>query len=224
MEILEQHEIIGLTTSCAARLQTTLNALKAPICKDYIRFHKKSQCLFYHLKIYNVSVTVLVEEAAEILEAHIVCSMTKDCQHVILIGDHKQLRPKAADYELSREFQLNISLFERIVKIRGNCNQLAYQHRMRPEIAELITPSIYKTLYNHESVYEHPVVKGLEKNLYFLNHTNREINHNDDSWINEHESKFFIAFANHLIKQGYEPGEITILCTYTGQLFELRKV
>lgn len=150
--------------------------------------------------------------------------MTKNCKHVILIGDHKQLRPKASDYELSREFQLNISLFERIVKIRGDVNQLTYQHRMRPEIAELTTPSIYKTLYNHESVNEYPNIKGVEKNLYFIDHNHREENHNDDSWLNAHESKFLLAFASYLTKQGYESNEITILCTYTGQLFELRKV
>lgn len=30
---------------------------------------------------------VIVEEAAEVLESHIVVSLTKDCEHVILIGE-----------------------------------------------------------------------------------------------------------------------------------------
>lgn len=168
---------------------------------------------------------MLVEEAAEILEAHVVCSLSKNCQHIILIGDHKQLRPKASVYQLGTKYNLNISLFERMVNIRGNCTQLAHQHRMRPQIAKLICPSIYETLYNHQSVLDYPRVKGLEKNLFFLNHNNRESAHNnEESWANPHETVFLVAFARHLIMQGYNPTEITILCTYTGQLFALMKV
>lgn len=167
----------------------------------------------------------MVEEAAEILEAHVVCSISKDCQHVILIGDHKQLRPKASVYELGTKFNLNVSLFERMVNIRGDCAQLAHQHRMRPEIAKLITPSIYKTLHNDESVMNYPKVKGLAKSLFFINHNNREINHdNEESWKNDYEAKFLVDLTKYLLKQGYNATEITILCTYTGQLFVLMKV
>lgn len=34
---------------------------------------------------------VVVEEAAEVLEAHIVTSLTETVQHLILIGDHQVL-------------------------------------------------------------------------------------------------------------------------------------
>jgi superfamily I DNA and/or RNA helicase len=37
---------------------------------------------------------VLVEEAAEVLEAHILCGLAPSTQQLILIGDHLQLRPK----------------------------------------------------------------------------------------------------------------------------------
>lgn len=61
-----------MTTTGAARLQTTLQALKNQI--------------------------VIVEEAAEVLESHIITSLTSHCSHLILIGDHQQLRPSTADY------------------------------------------------------------------------------------------------------------------------------
>ncbi|XP_046738512.1 NFX1-type zinc finger-containing protein 1-like [Diprion similis] len=198
LAVLREHDVIGLTTTGAAKQHASLRALHAPI--------------------------VLVEEAAEILEAHVVCSLTKDCQHVILIGDHKQLRPKASVYKLGSKYNLNISLFERMVNIRGDCTQLAYQHRMRPQIAKLISPSIYLTLYNHQSVLDYPAVRGLVKNLFFLNHNNHENSHNnEESWTNPFEAQFLVAFARHLILQGYSGTEITILCTYTGQLFALMK-
>ncbi|XP_014216560.1 NFX1-type zinc finger-containing protein 1-like [Copidosoma floridanum] len=193
LEVMKGHEIVGLTTTRAAKIQSSLRALRAPI--------------------------VLVEEAAEILEAHVVCAMTNHCKQVILIGDHKQLRPKASVHELGSKYNLNVSLFERMVNIRGECPQLAHQHRMRPEIAKLVSP-IYEKLYNHESVLNYPRVKGLDKNFFFLNHASTEENHNiDDSWVNQHEVEFFSAFAKHLLMQGYSSDDITILCTYTGQLF-----
>lgn len=34
---------------------------------------------------------VIVEEAAEVLEAHTIATLSKACQHLILIGDHQQV-------------------------------------------------------------------------------------------------------------------------------------
>lgn len=50
------------------------------------------------------------------------------------------------------------------------CYTLGEQHRMRPEIASLITPTIYPDLKNHISVYNRESVHGVTKDLFFLNH------------------------------------------------------
>ncbi|XP_012266799.2 NFX1-type zinc finger-containing protein 1-like [Athalia rosae] len=198
LEVMRNSLVIGLTTTGAARLHESLRALQSPI--------------------------VLVEEAAEILEAHVICSLTEHCQQVILIGDHKQLRPKPATYELEKYYNLDISLFERIVKMRDKCTQLVIQHRMRPEISALLTPSIYEKLSNHISVYSHPMVKGMNKSLFFLNHSNEESRSSDiESVSNPFEVKFLLALAKHLRFQGYAPKEITILSTYNGQLFKFKE-
>lgn len=42
---------------------------------------------------------VIVEEAAEILEAHVLACLTSHVKHLVMIGDHKQLRPKVC-YDL----------------------------------------------------------------------------------------------------------------------------
>lgn len=44
---------------------------------------------------------VVVEEAAEVLEAQVLASLAPNTQHLILIGDHEQLRPKSESYELT---------------------------------------------------------------------------------------------------------------------------
>ena len=78
---------------------------------------------------------LLIEEAAEIMEAHVNTSLNSECKHLIMIGDHKQLRPKAKCYMLTVEanqgHDLNRSLFERfaatmpedVVTRYGGCTQ-----------------------------------------------------------------------------------------------------
>ena len=41
---------------------------------------------------------VLVEEAGELLEAQVLAAITKRTQQLILIGDHKLLRPKVSKF------------------------------------------------------------------------------------------------------------------------------
>jgi len=54
---------------------------------------------------------VIVEEAAEVLESHIVASLSNDCQHLILIGDHLQLKPGAASYRIETTYKLGAFTF-----------------------------------------------------------------------------------------------------------------
>lgn len=56
-------------------------------------------------------------------------------------GDHKQLRPKVEQYSLrvesGRGFDLNVSLFERLVNKGYPHTTLELQHRMPPEVGGL---------------------------------------------------------------------------------------
>ena len=87
--ILEKATIIGMTTTGAARYQAVLGEIGPRV--------------------------VIVEEAAEVLEGHVLTALSEHCQHVVLIGDHKQLRPNPAVHRLKTECALDISLFERLV-------------------------------------------------------------------------------------------------------------
>lgn len=59
---------------------------------------------------------VIVEEAAAIFEAHIITALSTGCEHLILIGDHVQLRPSASLYLLAVKYGIEVSLFERLVE------------------------------------------------------------------------------------------------------------
>lgn len=69
---------------------------------------------------------------------------------------------------------MDISLFERMINNNMHCVTLTTQYRMRPEIANLIRPIIYKELLDDESVTQYPNVMGMMKNLYFIDHTEPE--------------------------------------------------
>ena len=114
---------------------------------------------------------MIVEEAAEVLESHIVCSLTSDGQQLIIIGDHQQLRPSVNVHHLATKYQLDVSLFERLILGGMKSVRLGVQHRMRPEVARLIVPAIYSQLENHRSVYGHPRIRGMQRDVcrnYFI--------------------------------------------------------
>ena len=195
--ILERRDVIGMTTTGAAKYQHIIHQIKPKI--------------------------VIVEEAAEVLEAHIISALTAGTQHLILIGDHKQLRPKLNEYELVTNYNFDVSLFERLINNKMAHATLNIQHRMRPDIANLVRPHIYKTLHDHPSVFKYESIKGVAKNLFFITHEYLEEHNNDTiSYANHHEAQFIVALCKYLLQQGYKPNQITILTPYAGQILKLR--
>ncbi|KAL9958948.1 hypothetical protein ACROYT_G036026 [Oculina patagonica] len=196
-KVFRNARVIGMTTTCAGRYRPILQKICPKI--------------------------VLIEEAAEVLEAHLITSLTKGCQHLILIGDHQQLRPSPEVYKLAKQYKLDVSLFERMVNVGVECERLSVQHRMRPEIAALMR-HIYEDLENHESVEKYEDIKGIKKNMFFISHTHLEKSCEDShSHVNEHEAKFLVALCRYLLQQGYAANQISLLTTYTGQMFAIRE-
>ena len=83
--LMRRAKVVGMTTTGAAKMHKMLRQLKPSI--------------------------IIVEEAAEVLEAHIVASLTPSCKHLILIGDHQQLRPNPTVYELAKTYNLDVGTF-----------------------------------------------------------------------------------------------------------------
>lgn len=195
--VMKEALVVGMTTTTAARLRPAIQALRSPV--------------------------VIVEEAAEVLEAHIVTALTKHCKHLILIGDHQQLKPSTSDYQVETKFNLGISLFERMVMNNVQCYSLNVQHRMRPEISALIKPNIYEFLQDHPSVMQRAPIRGVESVLYFIDHQEKESDSDGTSKKNLHEAEFLISLARHLVLNGYAPDQITILAAYLGQMFQMMR-
>ncbi|CAJ0932466.1 unnamed protein product [Ranitomeya imitator] len=141
------------------------------------------------------------------------------------LGSTSRLRPATTVYELAKNFNLEVSMFERLIRMGIPYVRLNYQHRMRPEIAKLLTPHIYDKLENHESVHKYDNMKGVCQNLFFVDHDHPEHHISEGkSRQNVHEAGFVKSLCLYFIQQGYSPSQITILTTYSGQLHCLQKM
>ncbi|KAI3019696.1 hypothetical protein CBS147345_3939 [Aspergillus niger] len=203
----------------------------------------------------NLNAKVLIcEEAAEVLESHILTALIPSIQHAILIGDHLQLRPRISNLRLSMDYErenpkynLDESLFERLANFRfgestssgtGGQNQqeysfpvmqLSHQRRMHPSISELVRETLYPKLQDHPTMTSYPLVPGIARRLFWLDHCNVEDPTDPtepmQSKTNTWEIGMVTALVRHLCQQGkYGPGEIAVLTPYVGQLRMLRNV
>ncbi|KAG6859665.1 hypothetical protein C0993_003622, partial [Termitomyces sp. T159_Od127] len=141
--LLRSKRIIGCTTTAAAKYSGSLQSVSPDI--------------------------LLVEEAGEILESHVLTALSSRTSQLILIGDHKQLRPKVNNYDLTVEkgggYDLNKSLFERLILRDYPHTKLTSQHRMRPEISALIRELTYPELSDAPKTQNRPDLRGVRDNI-----------------------------------------------------------
>ncbi|KAI1908527.1 hypothetical protein LOZ61_003787 [Ophidiomyces ophidiicola] len=189
----------------------------------------------------RVTAKVLVcEEAGEVLEAQTITSLLPSIEHVILIGDHEQLRPQINTYELQhnsptgRQFSFDVSLFERLVSPKiGNAtlpfSTLRMQRRMHPLISELIRSTLYPQLEDSPSVHQYPEVCGMRDRLFWLHHMQKEsgtdlTQESSFSKTNLFEVAMVNELVSHLVKQGvYAREDIAVITPYLGQLQKLKE-
>ncbi|CAG8191763.1 unnamed protein product [Penicillium nalgiovense] len=150
--ILQDAKIIGMTTTGLSKYRGLVSSLNPRV--------------------------ILIEEAAEVLEAPVAVACLPSLQHLILVGDHQQLKGQCADYELcGHPFYLDVSMFERLMINEMPYAMLQEQRRMVPEIRKLVAPIYGDLLRDHPSVGKHPLVPGMgDKRSFFFDHTAHESN------------------------------------------------
>ena len=210
---LEGRRVIGVTTSGAAKYHGLLEHVRAGV--------------------------LIVEEAGEVLEQHVLTALSSDPKHLIMIGDHQQLRPKIDTYELQvghrNGFDLNRSMFERLVLAKFPFKTLHNQHCMHRSIAHLVHSMTYPELRTAATVTEasHPKPLGLIHRLSFVHHPHPEDSYaqlaqradgdgSTTSKINTREAEMVVRTALFLRQQGYQSSSIVILTPYLGQCSLIR--
>ncbi|KAM6493098.1 P-loop containing nucleoside triphosphate hydrolase protein [Amanita muscaria] len=205
---LQNKRIIGCTTTGAAKYTELLQSVSPSV--------------------------LLVEEAGEILESHILTALGREKNQLILIGDHKQLRPKVNSYPLTVEkgdgFDLNRSLFERLVLKGYPHTALSQQHRMRPEISALVRHLTYPDLVDAPRTQGRPDLRGVTDNLIMITHSKPEDEMTEiadraegakSSKQNTHEVQMVLKIVRYLSQQGYGTDNMVVLTPYLGQLQKL---
>ncbi|KAI4170520.1 MAG: hypothetical protein LQ343_004897 [Gyalolechia ehrenbergii] len=189
---LRSSNIIGCTTTGLSKYRGLLQSLKPKI--------------------------VLIEEAAETLEAYVTAACFDTLEHLILIGDHQQLRGHCNEKELEgKPWFLDVSMFERLVRNQVGFTQLIRQRRMHPEIRRGLMP-IYPSLEDHPSVLAREPVPGMgDVRTFFFHHQWPEDTDELMSKINRTEAVTIVGFFNYLIMNGLKTKEITVLTFYNGQ-------
>lgn len=177
---------------------------------------------------------LLLEEAAEIREADTMatCLSLPSLEHLVLVGDHQQLQPHVNLHELSEHpFRINISMFERLIKLLVPHQTLLRQRRMIPCLREIVQ-TFYSNLDDHAAtISKLPTrIPGVLKPLWWFQHDWLESQ--SRSWSkgiestsisNYPESRMIMYFMHYLIYQGISPTRITILTFYNGQVDQIKR-
>lgn len=165
--------------------------------------------------------TILVEEAAEVLEPQLIAAMGNWCEHLILIGDHKQLRPPVESIDLVKQYSFDVSMMERLITNGLDFATLSLQNRMRPEFAEMLV-DIYPNLRsNYSRVSRNTPPPCVSSSMFFWNHSSHDEKHHH-TFTNEEEAIRAVKLALFFIQQGHEPRKITILGAYLRQVRLIR--
>lgn len=179
---------------------------------------------------------ILLEEAGEILESHVLSAMTQETKQLVLIGDHLQLRPKINCYNLMTEkgdgYDLNVSLFERLIRAEYPHTTLLKQHRMCPEISTLVRGLMYPKLEDDKKTMNRPAPRGLRDRVVFIQHEHPEMDFSEisdrrdegskQSKRNCFEAELILKIVKYLGQQGYGTDKLVVLTPYLGQLHLLR--
>jgi hypothetical protein len=129
-------------------------------------------------------------------------------------------------------YDLNRSLFERLVCTGFPCTTLSKQHRMCPEISVFVRELSYPELEDDTKTKNRPLPRGLQDRVIFFNHEHREsvfmsVSDKRDqgtkgSKRNEFEADIVLKIVKYLGQQGYGTDKLVILTPYLGQLLLLR--
>ncbi|KAJ3048283.1 hypothetical protein HK097_010706, partial [Rhizophlyctis rosea] len=165
---------------------------------------------------------LLVEEAAELLEPHLLAALSPSLQQLIMIGDHFQLRPPVECYALRKNNSFDVSMFERLMNNGMPCVRLRKQARMRDEFLPMLRPIYPDIVTNHELVKKNVAATCIGTSAYFWTHTSKEVTGRSPS--NPDEAQMIAFCIEWMIANGIAESRITVIAMYSGQVALIRRL
>ena len=168
---------------------------------------------------------LIIEEAGEIPEPVLAAALYPSLKRIVMIGDHKQLRPSVNTIEL-RSKNLNVSTFERLVRMKLPCSSLYIQNRM-------LDSSLWPVqLYYDRLETNFEITKRIEPASWFGNNNVFWWTHNKNEDIqrfgsrsrsNSFEAERVEIIVGFLLAQDeYQPQDIIVLTPYIAQVSEIK--
>ena len=152
----------------------------------------------------------------------------KELKELNLVQDVDHLDEKIQQLEELRSEAIRCAKFANDQKSQGeppeNFRELSVIPQVedlisRPFLRENITDRRFKDLDHYLDVQ----FRLLREDMFFIDHQYIEESGNQShSHVNEHEAKFLVALCRYLLQQGYKADQITLLTTYTRQMYAIR--
>lgn len=153
--------------------------------------------------------TVLIDEATQACEPECILPMLKGTKHVILVGDHCQLGPVIM-YKQTVMAGLNMSLFERLIRMGNRPFRLQIQYRMHPALSVFPSDTFYEgSLQNGVSAAQRSIEDfefpwpDSAKPMFFLHTTGTaELSGSGTSYLNKNEAVNIEVIVSYLQQCG----------------------
>ncbi|CAD7966035.1 unnamed protein product [Amoebophrya sp. A120] len=167
---------------------------------------------------------VVIDEASQALEPATLVALERagqDVKHVVLIGDHKQLPPTV----LCNDYQVGVSLFQRLADRGVDPLMLIEQRRMHSLIADFPNKNFYngRLLNATDDAQLQPVTVQKESNVELVHCAPIDFQGNEvkkgESTCNKYEADKLVKYLQELsqAEPGFDQLTIGILTPYAAQ-------
>jgi regulator of nonsense transcripts 1 len=166
---------------------------------------------------------VIVDEATQSVEPQVLTAVMHQCEHVVLVGDHRQLGPVVQNSDCAIA-GLSRSIFNRFVEIGVKTAMLQVQYRMHPAIAEFPSMKFYDGLIQNgvteadrsppPGVFPFP---SKTAPMVFIDVPGHEESESGTSFANPEEADMVRVVVMKLVQNGVPFGHIGVITLYAGQ-------
>ncbi|EAY14757.1 hypothetical protein TVAG_038650 [Trichomonas vaginalis G3] len=161
--------------------------------------------------------TVIVEEAAKIVETEMISFLLLNPVRFILIGDQQQLSPVVKCDDVRLQGRFDMSFFERLLNSGIAPIQLTYQGRAKSEICNLYRNRYARELKDLKSVKKLREFECLDYNLQWIDVPIKR----GGEMTNDAEAECICYVLQMLFENGVDLNDVSVITPYKNQKFNL---